>query len=228
MGSDSLAKTSESADKNTTTNNTTNNNNNNKMTTTTTTTSSPTDDNGKQQENHDEYQYIRLVQQVLETGNEKSDRTGTGTFSLFGTQSRYSLRNDVMPLLTTKRVFWKAVVEELLWFIKGSTDAGELSAKGVKIWDANGSRAFLDGLGFTDRAEGDLGPVYGFQWRHFGAKYVDKDADYAGQGIDQLRAIIETIKSNPDDRRMILCAWNPVGKWWWWWELDYYRLCGSV
>lgn len=167
--------------------------------------------NGEQQQ-HDEYQYIRLVQQVLAKGNEKSDRTGTGTFSLFGTQSRYSLREGVIPLLTTKRVFWKAVVEELLWFIKGSTDGKELSAKGVKIWDANGSRSFLDSLGFTDREEGDLGPVYGFQWRHFGAKYVDKNTDYSGQGIDQLKNIIETIKKNPDDRRLILCAWNPVGK----------------
>lgn len=117
-----------------------------------------------------------------------------------------------MPLLTTKRVFWKAVVEELLWFIRGSTDAKELSSRGVRIWDANGSRQELDRLGFTERQEGDLGPVYGFQWRHYGAEYRGLDANYAGQGIDQLQNIIETIKTNPNDRRMIMCAWNVCGE----------------
>ncbi|XP_033181678.1 thymidylate synthase isoform X2 [Mastacembelus armatus] len=90
----------------------------------------------------------------------------------------------------------------------GSTNAKELSAKGVKIWDANGSRAFLDSLGFTDREEGDLGPVYGFQWRHFGAEYTNMHADYTGQGVDQLQKVIDTIKNNPEDRRIIMCAWN--------------------
>ncbi|KAG8442161.1 hypothetical protein GDO86_011094 [Hymenochirus boettgeri] len=123
-------------------------------------------------------------------------------------QARYSLR-DQFPLLTTKRVFWKGVLEELLWFIKGCTDSKELSAKGVKIWDANGSREFLDNLGFTSRKEGDLGPVYGFQWRHFGAEYKDAHTDYSSQGVDQLQNVINTIKNNPDDRRMIMCSWNP-------------------
>jgi hypothetical protein len=95
-----------------------------------------------------------------------------------------------------------------LWFIKGSTNAKELSSKGVRIWDANRSRDFLDSLGFSARQEGDLGPVYGFQWRHFGAEYKDMDSDYSGQGVDQLQKVIDTIKTNPDDRR-IMCAWNP-------------------
>lgn len=162
--------------------------------------------------NEDEQQYLDLVKRIIDKGSFKSDRTGTGTYSIFGTQSRFSLHDNVLPLLTTKRVFWRGILEELLWFIRGSTDAKELSDKGVKIWDANGSRQFLDNLGFFDREEGDLGPVYGFQWRHFGAKYIDKNTNYDGQGVDQLKNIIETIKSNPDDRRMILCAWNPVGK----------------
>ncbi|CAO2617364.1 Thymidylate synthase [Lemmus lemmus] len=123
-------------------------------------------------------------------------------------QARYNQR-DEFPLLTTKRVFWKGVLEELLWFIKGSTNAKELSSKGVRIWDANGSRDFLDSLGFSARQEGDLGPVYGFQWRHFGADYKDMDSDYSGQGVDQLQKVIDTIKTNPDDRRIIMCAWNP-------------------
>lgn len=157
---------------------------------------------------HDEHEYLDLVRQVLKRGRLKGDRTGTGTRSMFGMQARYSLRGQ-FPLLTTKRVFWKGVLEELLWFIKGSTNAKELSAKGVKIWDANGSRAFLDRQGFPEREEGDLGPVYGFQWRHFGADYTDMHADYTNQGLDQLQHVIDTIRTNPDDRRIIMCAWNP-------------------
>ncbi len=117
---------------------------------------------------------------------------------------------DTIPLLTTKRVFWKGVAEELLWFIRGSTNANELSAKGIKIWDGNSSREFLDKHGFVDREEGDLGPVYGFQWRHFGAEYKDMHADYTGQGIDQLRSVIDKLKNNPNDRRIIMSAWNPL------------------
>ncbi|XP_060537990.1 thymidylate synthase [Pantherophis guttatus] len=157
---------------------------------------------------HGEIQYLQQVEQILNFGHKKEDRTGTGTLSIFGMQARYNLRDD-FPLLTTKRVFWKGVLEELLWFIKGSTNAKELSAKGVKIWDANGSRQFLDKQGFFSRAEGDLGPVYGFQWRHFGAEYKDMNTDYTGQGVDQLQQVIDTIRNNPDDRRIIMCAWNP-------------------
>lgn len=118
----------------------------------------------------------------------------------------------MIPLLTTKRVFWRGIVEELLWFVKGGTNANELNAKGVHIWDQNGSRSFLDQLGLLDREVGDLGPVYGFQWRHFGASYKDMHTDYTGQGVDQLKNIIDTIKNDPNDRRMILCAWNAAGE----------------
>ncbi|XP_034026735.1 thymidylate synthase [Thalassophryne amazonica] len=156
----------------------------------------------------DEQGYLDQIRYILQSGCRKGDRTGTGVLSVFGAQIRYNLR-DQFPLLTTKRVFWRGVLEELLWFIKGSTNAKELSEKGVKIWDANGSRDFLDKSGFTDREEGDLGPVYGFQWRHFGAKYTNMHADYTGQGVDQLQKVIDTIKSNPEDRRIIMCAWNP-------------------
>jgi thymidylate synthase len=134
---------------------------------------------------------------------------GVGTVSIFGAQMRFNLR-DQFPLLTTKRVFWRAVAEELLWFIKGSTDAKLLQAKNVRIWDGNSTREFLDASGFHDRQVGDLGPVYGFQWRHFGAKYKTCDDEYQGQGVDQLKDVIERIKANPNDRRIILSAWNPV------------------
>ncbi|XP_066137782.1 thymidylate synthase isoform X4 [Euwallacea fornicatus] len=122
---------------------------------------------------------------------------------------RYTLKNS-FPLLTTKRVFWRAVVEELLWFIRGSTNAFELQEKGIHIWDANSTREFLDSIGLNDRKEGDLGPIYGFQWRHFGAEYKGMHADYRNKGIDQLAHVINTIKTNPSDRRIIMCAWNPV------------------
>eukprot|EP00882_Tetradesmus_deserticola_P018541 GHRQ01019915.1.p1 GENE.GHRQ01019915.1~~GHRQ01019915.1.p1 ORF type:complete len:279 (+),score=123.87 GHRQ01019915.1:92-928(+) len=102
------------------------------------------------------------------------------------------------------------VVEELLWFIRGSTNARELQAKGVHIWDGNSSRAYLDSVGLGHREEGDLGPVYGFQWRHFGASYTDMHADYTGQGVDQLAGLIARIKSHPECRRLILTAWNPA------------------
>ncbi|XP_067831558.1 thymidylate synthase [Heptranchias perlo] len=160
------------------------------------------------QQQHDELQYLQHIRNILETGFQKDDRTGTGTISVFGLQARYNLR-DSFPLITTKRVFWKGILEELLWFIKGSTNSNELSEKGVRIWDANGSRDYLDKQGFISREEGDLGPVYGFQWRHFGAEYKDMHTDYSGQGVDQLQKVIDTIKHNPEDRRIIMCAWNP-------------------
>lgn len=156
---------------------------------------------------HDEFEYLNLCRKILEQGKQKGDRTGTGTRSIFGAQMRFNLR-DSFPLLTTKRVFWRGVLEELLWFIRGSTSAKELAEKKVHIWDANGSREFLDKSGFQDREEGDLGPVYGFQWRHFGAEYKDMHSDYTGQGVDQLAEVIETIKTNPNSRRIIMCAWN--------------------
>jgi len=158
---------------------------------------------------HQELQYLNLVREVLECGQERQDRTGVGTLSLFGKQMRFDLRKE-FPLLTTKRVFWRGVVEELLWFVRGSTDSELLHSKGVNIWDGNGSRDFLDSIGKQERAVGDLGPVYGFQWRHFGAKYIDKDMDYSHQGFDQLAWVIHMIKNAPTSRRIVMSAWNPL------------------
>lgn len=116
----------------------------------------------------------------------------------------------VLPLLTTKRVFLRAVIAELLWFVSGSTSSIPLSEAGIKIWDGNGSRAFLDSVGLGHREEGDLGPVYGFQWRHFGAQYKDAQTDYTGQGVDQLAEVVRKLKESPYDRRIVLSAWNPA------------------
>jgi dihydrofolate reductase/thymidylate synthase len=164
---------------------------------------------GAGQFRHDEYQYLNAIRDIIENGVHSGDRTGVGTRSTFGRQMRFDLRTT-FPLLTTKRVFWRGVMEELLWFIKGDTNAKHLSDKGVKIWDANGSREFLDKRGLQHREEGDLGPVYGFQWRHFGAKYVDMHTNYEGQGVDQLADCIKKIKEDPNDRRILLSAWNPA------------------
>eukprot|EP00546_Thalassionema_frauenfeldii_P008418 CAMPEP_0178921796 /NCGR_PEP_ID=MMETSP0786-20121207/15769_1 /TAXON_ID=186022 /ORGANISM="Thalassionema frauenfeldii, Strain CCMP 1798" /LENGTH=485 /DNA_ID=CAMNT_0020596033 /DNA_START=92 /DNA_END=1549 /DNA_ORIENTATION=- len=160
--------------------------------------------------NPEEMQYLKLCQDIIDRGSQRGDRTGTGTLSIFGTQLRFSLRDGTLPLLTTKKTFWRGVAEELLWFISGDTNANELATKNIHIWDGNGSREFLDSRGLESREVGDLGPVYGFQWRHFGAKYVDMHTDYTGKGVDQLAECIDKIKNNPNDRRIVMSAWNPA------------------
>ncbi|GFO01289.1 thymidylate synthase [Plakobranchus ocellatus] len=169
-------------------------------------TSHPSKEN-KSRSRHDEYQYLDAIQEIIDRGSLRSNRTGIDTKAIFGMQHRYNLR-DSFPLLTTKRVFWRGILEELLWFIRGSTSGPELEAKGVNIWKANGSREFLDAKGLHHREEGDLGPIYGFQWRHFGAEYKTMHDDYSGHGVDQLRSVIEKIKNKPTDRTIIVCAWN--------------------
>jgi thymidylate synthase len=162
---------------------------------------------------HEEHQYLSLIRSVLDTGESRSDRTGTGTLSLFAPPNlRFALADGCLPLLTTKRTFLRGIIAELLWFVRGSTDAKLLSARGVKIWDGNGSLDFLKKRGLEGRREGDLGPVYGFQWRHFGAEYVDCEADYHGKGVDQLAEVIRKVREDPRDRRIILSAWNPKGE----------------
>ncbi|CAJ1422488.1 unnamed protein product [Effrenium voratum] len=158
---------------------------------------------------HEEFQYLKAIQDIIENGVHMEDRTGVGTRSVFGQMMRFNLRKS-FPLLTTKRVFWRGVVEELLWFVKGDTNANHLTEKGVRIWEANGSKEFLEKRGLGHREVGDLGPVYGFQWRHFGAKYADMHTDYTGQGVDQLAECIRKIKEDPTDRRILLSAWNPA------------------
>ncbi|EZG43751.1 dihydrofolate reductase-thymidylate synthase [Gregarina niphandrodes] len=158
---------------------------------------------------HDEYQYLDIMKDIVQSGVEMEDRTGVGTLSKFGALMRYDL-SESFPLLTTKKVYWKGVVEELLWFLKGCTDGKKLAAKNVHIWDGNGTKEFLTKRGLGHRREGDLGPVYGFQWRHFGADYVDCDCDYKGAGVDQVQTLLKDIKQDPVSRRHIISAWNPA------------------
>jgi thymidylate synthase len=133
-------------------------------------------------------QYENFLKYVYENGTLKSDRTGTGTKSIFGYQMRFDL-NEGFPLITTKKVHLKSIIHELLWFLKGETNTAYLKENGVSIWDE-----------WSDE-QGNLGPVYGKQWRSW--------ASPDGQVIDQISDIVKTLKSNPDSRRMIVSAWNP-------------------
>ena len=157
--------------------------------------------------NESEYQYLNLLKKVLDEGLEIQSRNSK-VLSIFGEKMVFDLCES-FPLLTTKRVGYKTVLRELLWFINGSTSNKLLNDKNVHIWDGNSSREFLDSRNL-DYEEGDLGPVYGFQWRHFGADYENFNSDYTNKGIDQLKYVIEQIKNDPNSRRIIMSAWNPV------------------
>ena len=159
---------------------------------------------------HPEYQYINLLSDILANGTYRVDRTNVGTFSVFGRQLRFNNINENFPLLTTKKVYWKGVAEELLWFLRADTNANNLKNKKVHIWDGNTSREYLDSVGLDHYEEGECGPFYGFQWRHFGADYNTMHDDYSGKGIDQVNKVIDTIKTNPYSRRLIVSAWNPT------------------
>lgn len=130
-------------------------------------------------------QYLDLVKEVLENGNQKGDRTGTGTKSIFGHQLRFDLSKG-FPMITTKKLHLKSIIHELLWFINGDTNISYLNENGVKIWNEWANK------------DGDLGPVYGYQWRNWN-----------GDEIDQIKELISTLKSNPNSRRMLVSAWNP-------------------
>lgn len=151
----------------------------------------------KRRECEGEEQYINLVKDVLSNGESRDDRTGVGTISVFGRHFTIDISNS-FPLLTSKRVFWKGVAEELLFFISGATDTKILEAKGVNIWKGNTTRDFLDKRGLYNLQEGEYGKSYGYQWRHFGDK------------VDQLQLLIEGIKKDPYSRRHYMTAWNPL------------------
>ena len=151
----------------------------------------------------DEGQYLNLMNDILMFGNCRNDRTNTGVYSLFGKHLEFNLSNNTLPLITTKKTFFDGIVKELLWFLSGETDANILNEQGVKIWNANGSLDNLKRLGFHDRSQGDLGPVYGFQWRRWGSEYKSDET-----GFDQIKDVIHKIKYEPESRRIILNAWN--------------------
>jgi len=156
----------------------------------------------------DEFQYLRSLKEVFQEGSIVQGRNGK-TFSKFGMRMEYDLNR--FPLLTTKKMGYKTILKELIWFLNGHTDNEILREQNVHIWDGNSTREFLDSRGL-DYPEGDLGPVYGFQWRHFGANYRGSKENYDGSavgGMDQIKYILNEIKTNPTSRRIILSAWNP-------------------
>jgi dihydrofolate reductase/thymidylate synthase len=148
--------------------------------------------------------YLKLLLDILNNGEKKLTRNGT-VISQFGTSIVFNNINELFPLLTTKKLFFRGVVEELLWFLRGSTYAKELQDKNIHIWDGNSSRDYLDSIGLVNYKEGELGPVYGHQWRNFNGTYKNIEKN----GIDQLVYIIDELRKNNNSRRAVLSAWNP-------------------
>lgn len=154
---------------------------------------------------NDENQYMQLIKHIMNNGIEKIARNDT-TLSVLGCQLRFDLRKGY-PLLTVKKSYPKAIFEELMWFIRGDTNVKHLQEKGIKIWNGNSSKQYLEKYGLPYE-EGDIGPGYGFQMRHCGAKYIDCNTDYTGQGVDQLENCIHLIKTDPGNRRIMIDLWN--------------------
>ncbi len=157
-----------------------------------------------------EYQYLKLLNEVLQYGDKRQTRNGI-VHSLFGKELSFNVSNN-FPLLTTKKMFMKGIIEELLFFIRGDTDTTKLMEQGINIWKANTTKDFLDKLGLNYK-EGMMGPMYGYQWRFFGKKYYNNNYhldDFNDEYIDQFKNIIETLKKDPNSRRLILTDFNPL------------------
>jgi thymidylate synthase len=182
------------------------------------------------QNSHEEYQYLNLIQNILENGTWEEGRNGK-TKSIFGQTMRFSLKDGSIPILTTKKTAWKTCLKELLWFVRGDTNNKLLKEQGVHIWDGNSSREFLDSRGLQKYEVDELGPIYGYQWRHFNKPYVtNKQNELSGfknlsawrdddliveknneKNVDQLQQIIDALKdpNQRTSRRLIMTAWNP-------------------
>ncbi len=159
--------------------------------------------------------YLNLVRQIIKSGVKEVGRNGT-TYTNVGAMLRFSLEDNKIPLMTTKKLAWRVCLKELLWFMNGDTNNKILKEQNVKIWNGNGTREFLDSRGLNYLKEDDLGPVYGHQWRFWNAPYSRElgcSKDYKGNGIDQLQNVIDEInlskETGESSRRMIMSAWNP-------------------
>ena len=160
--------------------------------------------------NSNETEYLNLLQRILDDGCKREDRTNTGVYSVFGERLKFDLRDGKIPILTTKRVYWKGVVEELLFFLQGRTDNKYLQERNVHIWDGNTRKEYLDKNNLSHLDEDDMGQIYGANWRHFGAEYKDCHTDYSGQGVDQIQNAINLIKNDPTSRLIVVSAWDPT------------------
>jgi thymidylate synthase len=152
-----------------------------------------------------ERNYLNLLQTVLDEGELRKDRTNIGTISLFGSQIEIDI-SETFPLLTTKKLNFKNIVTEVLWFLSGSTDISFLKQHGITIWDGNTSREFLDNRGLTEYKEGEIGPLYGYQWRNFGGDFRNPNS----KGVDQIERMLNLLKTDPTSRRIFMSAWNPT------------------
>lgn len=161
-------------------------------------------------ENEEERQYLNLINDIINKGSLERGRNGN-TYVIIGGAMHFSLENNTIPLLTTKKVAWKTCLKELLWFIRGQTNNKILTDQKCNIWKGNSSREFLDSRGLVNNKEDDLGPVYGHQWRYFNASYKNCNTDYSGMGVDQLQYIIDQLKDpeTRNSRRLVMSAWNP-------------------
>ena len=155
-----------------------------------------------------EQEYLDICHKILDEGVHREDRTGTGTVSSFGNKISFDI-SKYTPLLTTKRVAWKSCINELLWFLRGSTNVKELQEVGCNIWNGNSSMEYKRNNDLGHLLPEDTGPIYGFNWRHFGAEYDNCYTDYTGKGFDQIEYILNEIKTNPSSRRLVLSGWNP-------------------
>ena len=159
---------------------------------------------------HEEYQYINLLKDIMEHGSMEMGRNGN-TKCVFGSAMHFSLENGTIPILTTKKTAWKTCLKELLWFVKGHTDNKILNEQNVHIWDGNSSPEYMKSVGLSHHIEGDLGPIYGYQWRFFNAPYSSCNENYQGSGVDQLQNVIDCLKDplRRTSRRLVVSAWNP-------------------
>jgi thymidylate synthase len=151
--------------------------------------------------------YLDLLHNVITAGERRETRNGV-VYSLFGKMMEFDLK-DAFPLLTTKKVFFRGIIEELLFFLKGQTDTKILEEKNIHIWQPNTSAEFIRSRDL-DYEEGDMGPMYGFNWLHFGAEYTGAQADYTGKGVNQLEKVIELLQTDPMSRRIIMTSYNPA------------------
>lgn len=168
--------------------------------------------------NQEESTLLYAMKDIIDNGFKRPNRTGVDTITIFGRQFEYRMNERVdpntgessfrLPLLTTKRMFTRGVFQELKWFLSGGTDSKTLEEQKINIWKGNTTREYLDSIGHEDYDEGETGPIYGFQWKHWGAEYEQGKHDYTGEGIDQISQVVDSLQTDPYSRRHIISGWN--------------------
>jgi thymidylate synthase len=156
-----------------------------------------------------EQQYLDILRDILFRGHYRTTRNGTA-FSLFSKHMEFDLRGGQFPLMTTRKIFFRGIFEELQFFLRGQTDTKVLEEKGVNIWKGNTNREFLDSLGHSDYEEGDMGPMYFYQIYHFNAPYSGCKTDYSGQGFNQWEQVVHLLRTNRYSRRIMMTTYNPL------------------